>query len=328
VGLGPAGTPTVCHSANLDVPGGHVEALECATSRDGLRFYHRIIPHPKPEFLPVLFVSGAFQTMDSWARFARVFARHTTVLLVDPPGMGHSGVLPPSHGVDFLAGCLKQVLEERGIDRANMVAASYGTPSAFRMAQLYPASVARVVMGGTMRELPVHLRKRIADTIAMACRGDRDLMASKIVEGMLCHERDKAIDRRELAARVLGGGIRRMSEMELLQYAANTQRLLDHEPLDLNLPISGPEGLVFTGEHDVFTTPDHCQDIAGAFDRAWLTTIQRADHLFHIEQFDTVVELLLRFMRGRVQEGIAGCNALTPVGRLSVSAEGRVYVGD
>ncbi|MBM3925088.1 MAG: alpha/beta hydrolase [SAR202 cluster bacterium] len=181
-----------------------MEALESATSRDGLRFYHRIIPHPQPEFLPVLFVSGAFQTMDSWARFARVFARHTTVLLVDPPGMGQSGVLPPSHGVDFLAGCLKQVLDERGIDRANVVAASYGTPSAFRMAQLYPDRVARVALGGTMRELPVHLRKRIADTVETALRGDRVLLADKIVEGMLCHDPDRPIDRRDLAARVLG----------------------------------------------------------------------------------------------------------------------------
>ncbi|MBM3925089.1 MAG: hypothetical protein FJ320_03760 [SAR202 cluster bacterium] len=116
--------------------------------------------------------------------------------------------------------------------------------------------------------------------------------------------------------------------MELRQYAANTRRLLDHEPLNLDVPVSGPEGLVFTGEHDVFTTPDHCQDIAGAFDHAWLTTIQRADHLFHIEQFDTVVELLLRFMRGRVHGSIAGCEALAPVGRLSISATDRIYVGD
>lgn len=72
------------------------------------------VEHFAPRFTPTLFVSGAFQTMDSWARFARAFAEHTTVLLCDPPGMGTSDLLPAEVGVDFLAGCLEQVLDESG----------------------------------------------------------------------------------------------------------------------------------------------------------------------------------------------------------------------
>ena len=131
---------------------------------DGLRFCHRVLHHPDPAFPPTLFVSGAFQTMDSWARFARAFQPHTTVVLVDPPGMGRSAVLPAEAGLDVLAACLHRVLDELGLAQVTVVAASYGTPAAYRLAQLHPDRVARVVLAGTMRQIPPHLRARVAAT--------------------------------------------------------------------------------------------------------------------------------------------------------------------
>ena len=66
---------------------GHEEVMmdeQWTRTPDGLRFAHRARLHPDPGFTPTLFVSGAFQTMDSWTRFERAFAPRTTVLLVDP----------------------------------------------------------------------------------------------------------------------------------------------------------------------------------------------------------------------------------------------------
>jgi pimeloyl-ACP methyl ester carboxylesterase len=268
---------------------------EHRTSRDGLRFRHRIVEHPCPAFAPTLFVSGAFQTMDSWARFATSFAPHTTVLLVDPPGMGESDLLPPGAGVDFLAACLEQVLDERGIAKATVISASYGTPAAFTLAGNRPDRVDRIVLAGTMKELPSHLRTRIDASIGMACRFDRDALATECIDGMLCHDPLVSIDRRESAARVLRSSVTRMSDAELSKYAANTERLLNHEPLATSPRIVGPEALVFTGEHDVFSSPAACREVATAFDRAWFTTIRRADHLFHLQRGDSVRELILKF---------------------------------
>src|SRR5688500_8308871 len=105
---------------------------------DNLRFACRVRQHPDPVFPPTLFVSGAFQTMESWTRFARAFQPYTTVVLVDPPGMGRSAVLPPDAGLDVLAGCLLRVLDELDLAQVTLVAASYGTPAAYRLAQLQP----------------------------------------------------------------------------------------------------------------------------------------------------------------------------------------------
>jgi len=273
-----------------------VSSQEYRTARAGLCYSYRVIEHPAPRFTPTLFVSGAFQTMDSWSRFARTFAPHTTVLLVDPPGMGGSDLLPADRGVDFLAQCLGQVLDECNLSRCSVVAASYGTPSAVLLAATRPQHIDRIVLAGTMRELPPHLRQRIAGTVELARRRDREGLARECVDGMLCHDPTKPIERRERASRILRAGIARMSDAELLKYAANTDRLLHHEPRDLSIAIAGPEALVFTGEHDVFTRPGDCREVASAFERAWFTTVRRADHLFHLQQPEAVVELIFRFV--------------------------------
>ena len=269
---------------------------EYHTTRDGLRYSYRVIEHPAPRFTPTLFVSGAFQTMDSWSRFARAFAPQTTVLLVDPPGMGRSDLLPADRDVYFLAECLGQVLDECGLPRCSVVAASYGTPSAVALAAMRPERVDRIVLAGTMRELPSHLRQRIAGTVDFARRRDWDGLARECVDGMLCHDPAKPIRRRERASRILRDSIARLSDAELLRYAANTERLLRHEPLDLSTKIAGPEALAFTGEHDLFTRPRDCREVVSVFERAWYTSVRQADPLFHLQQPEGVIELIFRFV--------------------------------
>ena len=135
---------------------------------EGLRYCYRVLPHPRPAFEPTLFLSGAFQTMESWALFARAFGPLTTVVLVDPPGMGRSDLLPEAFGIDYLAHTVRQLLDHLAIDRINIVAASYGTPAAFRLAQLYPDRVGRVALAGTMKEIPAHVREDVRETTAAA----------------------------------------------------------------------------------------------------------------------------------------------------------------
>ena len=74
-------------------------------------------------------------------------------------------------------------------------------------------------------------------------------------------------------------------------------RLLHHEPLDLGAAPAVP-ALVFTGEHDVYTRPELCHEVASAFESATFTTIRSADHLFHLECFDATLALVAWFLRG------------------------------
>ena len=285
-------------------------SVEESLEINGLRYCYRVLRNPAPSFEPVLFLSGAFQTMESWARFARIFARHTTVVLIDPPGLGRSDELPSTVGVDFLADSILQVLDHLDIKRVNVVAASYGTPAAYRLAQRHPSRVARIALAGTMKEIPPHMRERVRATIASANAGDRALLAAQVIDGLLCRDSAAVIARRDLAARVLRAGLLKMSDADLRRYVANTARLLIHQPLDVTSRIEGPRALVFTGEHDSFTVPDACLEIAAAFGDALFTTVAGADHLLHIEQFEVTCALLLAFMNDRAGAGVVGCAPL------------------
>src|SRR5688572_14549117 len=149
---------------------------------DGLRYCYRVFPHTRPAFEPTLFLSGAFQTMESWARFARAFSPCTTVVLVDPPGMGRADPLPSHVGLDLLAEAVRGVIDHLALDRINLVAASYGTPAAYRLAQMYPSRVARIALAGTMKEIPAHVRERVRATTTAALRGDGELLAQQVVD--------------------------------------------------------------------------------------------------------------------------------------------------
>lgn len=287
------------------------------SDHEGQRFAHRLLVNRGSNLPPTLFVGGAFQTMDSWARFVRSFLPYSSVLLVDPPGMGRSDVLPADRGVDLLASCLVRVLDEYEIAVVNVVAASYGTPTAFRLAQLHPERVGRVALAGTMRRIPDHLREQTRRSVDLALGARRDELAEVVIDGLLCRDLRRPVERRSLAERVLRHGIVRMDDRELLQYATNTTRLLEQEPLTLRPVIEGPEALVFTGEHDCYTVPEHCREVARAFARSWFTLVHRADHLFHIERFDVVVDLLLRFMQGRIADQVEGCAPVSWEGRPS-----------
>jgi pimeloyl-ACP methyl ester carboxylesterase len=308
----------LCPSAGpRAIPPGRDEWL----TLDRVRYCFRVFPQASCAFEPTLFLSGAFQTMDSWARFARAFAPHTTVVLIDPPGMGRAEPLASDVGLDFLADAVAGVIDHLALDRINLVAASYGTPAAFRLAQRYPERVARIALAGTMKEIPAHVREPVRATTRSAIAGERELLAKQVIDGLLCHDATVAIARRALAERVLRGGLTRMSDAELRQYAANTTRLLEHPSLDLSVRIRGPRALVFTGEHDCFTVPDACLEVAMAFEHALFTTVREADHLFHIEQFDAVCALLLAFMGDETARGVPGC---TPVVEATRARRARV----
>lgn len=282
--------------------------------RAGLRYGYEIHRHPEPELAPVLFVGGAFQTIASWGKFVEAFRPHTTVILVDPPGTGESDVLPAELGFDFLTQCVLHLLDHVDTAQVNLVAASYGTPVGFRMAQLHPERLSRIVLTGTMKRIPGWLRRNLEASIGWARQGKRELLASEVIDHLMCRDPALPVERRRATERLMRASITRLSDQGLRQYMANTERLLRLDETHFDVQVRETEGLVFTGEHDSFTPPDACREIAEACERGWFTTIRRADHLFHLERFDVVVTLLSRFMRGELREPVEGCNRLIRIG--------------
>ena len=290
-------------------------AAETWVSLRGFWYRYRVTGASRPGRPPILFLNGAFQTMESWRPFVRHFERQTATIVVDLPGVGGADLLPRRYGVDFLAESACHVLDAAGVERASVIGASYGSAVAFRLAQLFPERIAQLVLAGVMQQIPPESAARTAATIRLLRDGDMDGFATAVIDGLLCPEVE-CIERGRLARRVLLTQLRRLPPGDRERYIENTARLLESPGLELRTPVLAP-ALVFTGEHDVYTRPEYCREIAAAVPGAVMTLIERADHLFHLERLDVTLRLLDAFYRGTPVEQVGGC---TPAERMTAAA--------
>ena len=262
--------------------------------------YRRIPAHRSTGSMPpVIFLSGAFQSMESWRRFVDAFVPQSDVVLVDLPGSGAADPLPPEFGLDFLTDALHRVLLELSLPRAYMVCASYGSPIGYRFAQRFPERISHLVLAGVMDAIPDRVRAPMERAVTLAASGRLEEFSSLTLSYLLCQDPRCLIARRNSVERALRRGLTRMSQGDLRRFVWNTQRLLKHPPLDLTRPPEAPT-LVFTGEHDAFTPPEQCRRVADHIPGARFTTIARADHIFHLQRFDATVDLLTGFVQGRL----------------------------
>lgn len=258
---------------------------------------------------PLVFVSGTFVSSESWYKYAKHFGKKRTVLLAELPGTGEAGYLPERYGMDFLAGSLRHLLDEERLPRVHLVASSDGTAVAYRFAQLYPDRLASLILAGTMHELPQHQRPRIEQSLTSLQKGAMDDFAAHWISALMCPNPGKTIVNRRLAESVLRTGLTRMPAQARAKHASNTQRLLGQSSMELR-EAPNVRVLVFTGEHDEFTHSDQCRKIASSFPSSWFTTIQDADHLFHVERFETTAALVEQFINEEPLEGIPATNAI------------------
>ena len=275
-------------------------------------YCYRIYKNVEEEFDPIFFVSGAFQNMDSWKMFSSYFMKKTTVIVADLPGVGSADFLPEEYDLDFLADCIYRILEETSIRNVYMISASYGTPISYKFAQKYPHKVSLLTMAGTMKQIPERLKKIIAKSFQFAkARNSEEFAQYVLKNGLMYYEKDaiNKINRFAVVERVINRQLRAMDSLSMDKYISNTNRLLNENPLEVST-IPKLKILTFTGECDVFTTPDSCREFAMELNNSTFTTIKNADHLFHLEQTKTVIELLYRFGKGLDLECIHNCNEI------------------
>ncbi|MDT0309589.1 alpha/beta hydrolase [Streptomyces sp. DSM 44917] len=247
--------------------------------------------------VPLLLIGGAFQRKEHWGAFERAFLARMDVLTVDPPGWGAGAVLPPEHGADFLARAVCHMLNEAGIARVHVLGGSYGTAIAYRLAQLFPDRVERMVLVGTMTAIPEHAEHALRRGLDLLEARRMQEFARATVGVLMNEERLPLIARGAAVRRFL---MRRLSTLpyeEGEQTRANTRRLLLHRMVDATAP-PRPPVLVVTGEHDAFTTPELCREMARACGDSWFAEVADADHMVHLERTAELAALAGRFLLG------------------------------
>ena len=276
---------------------------------DGFRYFYRVYPNSESNFAPFVLISGSFQSIDTWKKHAEWLNEFAPIIVFDPPGVGLSDPLPAHYGTDFLANSLLKVLEMEGVPRVNLLGISYSTIVAYSFAQLYPHKVNRMILGGSMAELPADRAEVIQKSITLLQEGKTDDFVDSVLQFLICQDKQKPVARRRSTERILRSVVSTSSTDDLKKYEQNMLRTIGLSQLDLTEAPNVPT-LVFTGEHDTCTAPRHCLKFAKALSKGIYTTIQNADHLFHLEQFLILVELAANFFLEMPLESLEGC---TPI---------------
>lgn len=279
----------------------------------GFRYYCRVLRSENESCHPILFLSGAFQTMDSWGKFVEYFHDKTTLILVDLPGVGKSDILPPDFGLDFLTECVENVLIHVSIPKVNVFSASYGSPIGYEFAKHYPHRVSHLLLAGIMREIPKESVASVYATITFLQQKKISEFTEEVINGLLCMDPEK-VSKCKVVARMFRNQLKQLTTNQIEKYIANTLRLFKHTPLNINHSPNVPT-LVFTGEHDTFTKSEYCKEIANSFQHATFTTIKNADHLCHMEQFEAVIELSHKFFIDELLDVLPGCNPIEHIKR-------------
>jgi len=247
--------------------------------------------------------------MNSWKRFVSVFHPERTVLLVDLPGMGQADFLPESYGLDFFTRVVQTLLDEIGCRQVCVVSASYGALIGYRFAQLYPDRVSHLALAGIMWRVS---RRQKADALAHVEELGSlppDDYASEVIDRLLSPTARKQVQRSRLVERVLRAELKRIDDDGLRKYRANMLRLCTQPPLNVESPPQ-VRSIIFTGEHDHFTRPRFGRALASRMGDAVFAAIEQADHLCHMERFETTTELVRRFFDDDRLDGIPGCGKL------------------
>lgn len=279
------------------------------------RYWH--LDGERHDYDPVLFIGGAFQTKRSLAKFAKVFQSYADVILVDLPGTGKTDIPPVEVGGDFFADCIADLLMRLHVERVNLVGISFGTAIAYTFAQQYPDHMANLVLIGTMSQANEQIEEALEKSFQELDHGDMERFANRISAVLMNHEHKEHIPEFQRGDRLLRIALSRMTELEIEQFRTNGRRILLHRRLDTNKPVTA-RTLVFTGEYDSVTTPEHCLEVASTIeaDAHWVT-IRGADHLVALERFDLCVELTDAFLRGNDPAPSPDFTAVRQVGTAS-----------
>lgn len=279
-----------------------------------LQTHAPICSAPVADYPTVVFLGGLLQDVRAWHRCAKFLNQYTTVIAIDAPGTGFSPALPPEYGFDFIADAVASVLDRKGLECVTVGGASYGGLIAYRFAQRHPERLHSLILGGTFTQLLDEWREQARGHLEKIYDRQLDGVADEFIGSLLNLEPGVYVERQKLVRRVLKSTIERLTDGQVLQYIANIERVLTSEAID-TLPPPPVRSLLFTGEHDPFTTPGQMRSLARGFEDAVFTTVLDADHVSILERFDAVAEMLRRFLADETLAGLNGCTRPEYYGR-------------
>ncbi|MGH7750511.1 MAG: alpha/beta fold hydrolase, partial [Candidatus Dormibacteria bacterium] len=256
--------------------------------------------------VPLVLIHGAFQGMYAMPRIEHLLRPLGDMIMDDLPGSGAADDLSSDYGFDFLADCLKHLLDELDIPRVNLVGVSYGGSIGYEFAHRYPSRINRLALVGAATSFPAELLAGRETSTRILEQGQLGRFVDDIVEATMCLSPDIVIRNRETTRTLMEKILAESTPWEAARYLEVQNRVLarPREPEDC---VFDRPTLVFTGEHDVLTPPAFVRDLAATIPGALYTSFKEADHLVPMERPEEMADLLTRFFTDQCLDDLPYC---------------------
>ena len=261
---------------------------------------------------PIVLLGGAFQDRNSWGRIATTLAEAGPLSIVELPGWGGADLLPAAYDINFLAEALSATLRAAGHTRVNLMGGSYGGAIAYRLAQAHPEQVARLMLIGTLLELPPDLQAKLRHCIELAFTHTALPFAEFVASILFSTEKSAPILNLERARKRIIYSMSKATERQFEKFRENTLRLLNGSLYVPNHPVAVPT-LIATGEFDTFTPPAGCRAVAEMCLNSRFTLFRNADHVIHLEVPQHFADLMLRYFSAESLDDLPYCSPIEQV---------------
>ena len=238
----------------------------------------------------LLLVPGIPAIASDWAPLAERLSDSRRVIAYDNRGSGASSVTPAPYTCAQLAADAVALLDELGVERADVFGMSLGGMIAQELALAWPDRVNRLVLGCTHCGLE------------HAARPERDAGRAFAMETDDWAERMEALAPFAFAAGVDGELLSRFVEKKAADvqdpegYRGQIAAALAHDTYD-RLPVIDCPTLILTGDKDRVIPPASSDVLHERIPDSRLEVIAGAGHLFFLERPEESLRLLQGFLR-------------------------------
>lgn len=229
-------------------------------SWQGIKYTYRYLKHrAAPQPVPLVLIHGAFQGMYAMPRIAHLLRPLGDMIMADLPGSGSADNLSSDYGFDFLADCLKHLLDELDIPRINLVGVSYGGSIGYEFAHRWPNRINRLALVGAATSFPADLLAGRETSTRILEHGQLGRFVDDIVEATMCLSPDIVIRNRETTRTLMEKILAESTPWEAARYLEVQNRVLarPREPEDCVFdrpPSSSPASMTCLRPHHSFAT--------------------------------------------------------------------------
>lgn len=281
----------------------------------GLRFVYQELINPEVDRTgtPTIYLGGAFQSIQNVQNYAKLSHKYSHTIMVDILGFGDSDILPSSYKMELLADSIDHFICEKGFDKVNMIGTSYGAVVAYMLASKSPEKMNRIILGGFMDTFDERTYEAWAKALWFAKNGLRKEFSESMTALLINLERKSDIRIQNYLASMMVKKLQGATYAELDKFIYSIERLMANRK---TFPAPQCETLMLTGELDSFTTPAHHRRLHEQAPNSTFTLVNRADHMFHLEQFEVTSQLFETFLSGGDISQVKGHHLSTEASKL------------